>query len=85
MVKKMQILIVDAQGGGIGKQLVSDVKQAAPSAEVTAVGANSAATAAMMKAGADHVATGECSCGSLPEGGYYHGTCRNRDCRFHVG
>jgi len=59
MVKKMQILIVDAQGGGIGKQLVSAVKQAAPSAEVTAVGANSAATAAMMKAGADHVATGE--------------------------
>ena len=55
----MQILIVDAQGGGIGKQLVSAVKQAAPSAEVTAVGANSAATAAMMKAGADHVATGE--------------------------
>jgi len=59
MEKKTQVLIVDAQGGGIGKQLVSTVRQAVPSAEITAVGANSAATAAMMKAGADHAATGE--------------------------
>ena len=55
----MNILIIDAQGGGIGRQLVSAVKQALPEATVTAVGTNSAATAAMRKAGADQSATGE--------------------------
>lgn len=55
----MNILIIDAQGGGIGKQLVSAVKANFPSAHVTAVGTNSAATAAMLKAGADSAATGE--------------------------
>ena len=55
----MQILIIDAQGGGIGRQLVAAVKGAVPEAEVTAVGANSAATSAMLKAGADRGATGE--------------------------
>ena len=55
----MNILIVDAQGGGIGKQLVSSIKESFPNFEITAVGTNSAASAAMLKAGADHVATGE--------------------------
>lgn len=55
----MNILIIDAQGGGIGRQLVSAVKQAVPQATITAVGTNSAATAAMRKAGADQSATGE--------------------------
>lgn len=54
-----RILIIDAQGGGIGKQLVAAVKQELPETDVTAVGASSAATSAMMKAGADHAATGE--------------------------
>lgn len=55
----MKILVIDAQGGGIGKQVVAAVKKRFPRAEVTAVGTNSAATAAMLKAGADHAATGE--------------------------
>ncbi|MCD7737949.1 MAG: DUF3842 family protein [Lachnospiraceae bacterium] len=55
----MNILIVDAQGGGIGRQLVTVLKQNFPGNEITAVGTNSAATAAMLKAGADHAATGE--------------------------
>lgn len=55
----MNILIIDAQGGGIGKQLVSAVKKNMPDVSVTAVGTNSAATAAMIKAGADNAATGE--------------------------
>lgn len=55
----MNILVIDAQGGGIGRQLVSAIKQNIPSAVVTAVGTNSAATAAMLKAGADNAATGE--------------------------
>ena len=55
----MNILIIDAQGGGIGKQLVQAVKKDMPEAVITAVGTNSAATSAMLKAGADNAATGE--------------------------
>ncbi len=55
----MKILVVDAQGGGIGKQLVLAIKEHIPSAEIMAVGTNSAATAVMLKAGATHAATGE--------------------------
>ena len=55
----MNILIIDAQGGGIGRQLVSAIKRNTPEAIITAVGTNSAATAAMLKAGADNAATGE--------------------------
>ena len=55
----MTILVIDAQGGGIGRQLVTAIKQNIPSALVLAVGTNSAATTAMLKAGADEAATGE--------------------------
>lgn len=55
----MNILVVDAQGGGIGKQIVSAIKKKGLNAEIFAVGANSVATTAMIKAGADHGATGE--------------------------
>lgn len=56
---KMTILVIDAQGGGIGKQLVAEIKKNIPTAYVMAVGTNTAATAAMLKAGADEAATGE--------------------------
>ena len=55
----MNILVIDAQGGGIGARLVSAIKQNIEAARVTAVGTNSAATTAMLKAGADEAATGE--------------------------
>lgn len=55
----MEILIIDAQGGGIGRQLVAAVKKALPGERVTAVGTNSLASSAMLKAGADQAATGE--------------------------
>lgn len=55
----MNILVIDAQGGGIGRQLVTEIKKSVPAAFVTAVGTNSAATSAMLKAGADEAATGE--------------------------
>lgn len=55
----MTILVIDAQGGGIGKQLVAAVRQSLPEARVLAVGTNTAATAAMLKAGAHQGATGE--------------------------
>lgn len=55
----MKVLVIDGQGGGLGRQLVSAVKAAVPEAEVLAVGTNSAAANAMLKAGADKAATGE--------------------------
>lgn len=55
----MNILMIDAQGGGIGKQVVTAIKRDLPQIEITAVGTNSTATTAMLKAGADHAATGE--------------------------
>ena len=55
----MNVLIIDAQGGGIGRQLVASVKSKFSDIKITAVGTNSAATAAMLKAGADYAATGE--------------------------
>lgn len=55
----MDVLVIDAQGGGIGKQLVSGIKKKAPELNVVAVGSNSVATTAMKKAGADKAATGE--------------------------
>ena len=55
----MNLLVIDAQGGGFGKQLVAAIKREFPDVEITAVGTNSVATGAMLKAGADHAATGE--------------------------
>ena len=53
------ILIVDAQGGGIGKQLISSIRKEIGDLHILAVGTNTAATSAMLKAGADEGATGE--------------------------
>lgn len=55
----MKILVIDGQGGGLGRQLVAAIRTAIPKASITAVGTNSTATAAMLKAGADFAATGE--------------------------
>lgn len=55
----MKILIIDAQGGGMGRQIVASVKKEFPQAEVGAVGTNSLAASNMLKAGADYAATGE--------------------------
>ena len=55
----MNVLIIDGQGGRIGKQLVAAVKKESPAIKVYAVGTNGAATEAMLGAGADYAATGE--------------------------
>ena len=55
----MKIVILDAQGGGIGKQVVTAVRTRFPDVTITAVGTNAAATTAMLRAGADEGATGE--------------------------
>lgn len=53
------ILIIDGQGGMLGKQMVEAVKRLQADGEIIAVGTNSIATANMLKAGADRGATGE--------------------------
>lgn len=55
----MEILVIDGQGGKLGRQLVEAILKAHPDAVLTAVGTNSLATESMMKGGARRVATGE--------------------------
>lgn len=58
----MKITIIDGQGGKIGKTIVEQLKKSHPEQELYAIGTNSLATAAMLKAGADYGATGENPC-----------------------
>lgn len=53
------IIVIDGQGGNIGKQLVKRIREELPDAYIRAVGTNSTATGNMLKAGADEAATGE--------------------------
>ena len=55
----MKIVVIDGQGGRLGCLLVEAVKSRLSQAQVYALGTNSVATAAMLKAGADFGATGE--------------------------
>ncbi len=55
----MNITIIDGHGGLIGAQLVKEISACFSGAVITAIGTNSSATAAMLKAGADFAATGE--------------------------
>ena len=54
----MKILIIDGQGGGIGRQLVEALKRAGEN-DIACVGTNAIATTAMLRAGATRAATGE--------------------------
>lgn len=55
----MKIMIMDGQGGGVGRSLVEELRAAYPEAELIAVGTNATATANMMKGGTTLGATGE--------------------------
>ena len=55
----MDVLIIDGQGGNLGKLLTKRLKETMPQADITAVGTNSTATENMLKGGADRAATGE--------------------------
>ncbi|MDO8281409.1 MAG: DUF3842 family protein [Thermodesulfovibrionia bacterium] len=56
----LKIAVIDGQGGGIGSLIVKRLRaEFKDSIEITALGTNSAATAGMMKAGADKGASGE--------------------------
>lgn len=56
----MKILVIDGQGGRLGRKLVESIRKISSEAEITAVGTNSAAMETMRKSGAaDRFATGE--------------------------
>ena len=55
----MTILVIDGMGGGMGKAVIENIKNALNDVEIAAVGTNSIATSAMLKAGASYGATGE--------------------------
>ena len=56
----MRIVVLDGQGGGIGRALIAAILERLPQGvELCAVGTNAMATAAMLKAGAQRGATGE--------------------------
>lgn len=55
----MNIVVIDGQGGQLGAQLVKAIRNNFKDVNITAVGTNSVATAAMLKAGATQAATGE--------------------------
>ena len=56
----MKVVVIDGQGGGLGKQVISALKgKYNDTISVVAIGTNAVATQAMLKAGADISATGE--------------------------
>lgn len=55
----MNILVIDGQGGKMGAALTEQIKKNVPDAALVAIGTNSLATSAMLRAGADAAATGE--------------------------
>lgn len=55
----MNVLVIDGQGGGLGRQFILALRALCPGADITAVGTNALASGAMLKAGADRAATGE--------------------------
>ena len=55
----MNILVIDGQGGRLGRKLVESIRESCPDAVITAVGTNSIATQNMMNSNcADRLATG---------------------------
>lgn len=56
----MIIAVIDGQGGGIGKEIITALRSRLEKRiEILAIGTNSVATTNMLKAGADYGATGE--------------------------
>ena len=55
----MNVLVIDGQGGGLGRQLVATLSAQCPDIRLVAVGTNSVAAQAMHRAGAQRTATGE--------------------------
>lgn len=57
--RTVKVVVMDGQGGKMGKLLVEQIKLLCPQQTIYAIGTNSMAVAAMLKAGADYGAAGE--------------------------
>ena len=55
----MQILIIDGQGGKIGRAVAEAVLKERPAARLSVIGTNAIATSNMMRSGVKDAATGE--------------------------
>ena len=55
----MKLVVIDGQSGRMGQLFIERVRAAGLPCEITAIGTNAIATAAMLKAGANQGATGE--------------------------
>ena len=55
----MKLIVIDGQSGRMGQLFIERVRAAGLPCEITAIGTNAIATAAMLKAGAQQGATGE--------------------------
>lgn len=55
----MRVVVIDGQGGRMGRLVVEKIRAEQLPCEIVAVGTNAIATAEMLKAGADVGATGE--------------------------
>ena len=53
------VVVIDSQGGGLGKAIVEKIKKSDLGVRVLGIGTNTVATMAMLKAGADDAVTGE--------------------------
>ena len=58
-MQKINVLVIDGQGGQMGSQIIKEILARYDKCNVTAVGTNATAAAAMIKSGAKQVATGE--------------------------
>lgn len=58
--QKKQIIVIDGMGGGLGSQIISNLKdKIKDQVKIIALGTNAMATSRMLQAGADQGATGE--------------------------
>lgn len=55
----MKVVVIDGQGGRLGQLIIENIKSNNLQCEIIAIGTNSIATSAMVKAGANEAATGE--------------------------
>ncbi len=59
LLNMKKLIVIDGQGGRLGKRIIERVLDILPEAEIIAVGTNSTATAEMLKGGAKKGASGE--------------------------
>ncbi len=55
----MKVVVIDGQGGKLGRSVIERLRAACRDIEIIAVGTNALATSAMLNAGADAGASGE--------------------------